>query len=131
MTRHSKRSGITGRFESKPVETGEHVHDPEIAPDAPGKTWDSMTRATGRIDTDAAYEPGEYRNPLEKYQHGPDDQGIAQTLGERLYPRHPIEIDGTTGEKLDARIVRVEQPEQVMERPDIRLLSTRTFGHMD
>lgn len=129
MTRHSKRSGITGRF--APVETGEHVHDPEIAPDAPGKTWESMARATGRIDTDAAYEPGEYRNPLEKYQHGPDDHGIAQTLGERLYPRQPIEINAMTGQRLGEQVVRVEQPEDVMERPDIRLLSKRTFGHLD
>jgi hypothetical protein len=136
MTRHDSRDAMTGRFTPKPVlpefEDEREFNDPR------GVHVVGESRYTGRVDTDAAYLPGEYRNPLAKYQQGPNDQRIAQTLGERYMPyRRPVEVNADISQRLDERVGRVEQPEQVMaesesRRPaDYRLMSRKTFGHLD
>ena len=77
-------------------------------------------RHTGRIDTNAAYLPAGPREPLETYEYPVKSDHTG--LGPRARARKAILIDAESGERLDDRIVKV---------PDTRLLSKRTFGHLD
>jgi hypothetical protein len=110
MARHSARDARTGKF--TPRTAYEELEEMNPAP-GPGPA-----RHTGRIDTDAAYLPAGPREPLENYESAvsSDHNG----LGPRA--RKAILIDAESGERLDDQIVKV---------PDTRLLSLRTFGHLD
>lgn len=124
MAHYDLRDAMTGRF--TPREAIEEVEwlEGEYSPDQEKPP----VRATGRVDTDAAYLPVNHRDPVSKYTYGVE--GLS--LSDLIRPRRAIMIDAMTGERLDERIVHVEQPEQVMASPENhRLLSKRTFGHLD
>jgi hypothetical protein len=143
MAKHNERSSVTGRFTPKAA-VDEVLEQTAYEPQPEGVYYAGMARHTGRVDVDSAYLPGEYRDPISKYQYGPQDTRVPQTLFERANPmwaraRKAILIDAETGQRLDERIVQVEQPDQVSgnvpprlrEVQDHRFMSKRTFGHLD
>lgn len=129
VAKYNMRSNASGQFVPKPVLPEFQEEASQIDESQPGGIHlVGIARHTGRVDIDSAYLPGNHRDALSKYTYGVE--GLS--LGDLIPPRRAIMIDAETGERLDERIVRVEQPEQLMASPENhRLLSKRTFGHLD
>jgi hypothetical protein len=124
MAHHNERSSVTGRFTPRQA-----IEEVEWLEGESPVRQEKPARATGRVDTDAAYLPVNHRDPLSKYTNGVE--GL--TLDDLIPHRRAIMIDAMTGERLDDRIIHVEQPEQVQvaSPENHRLLSRKTFGHLD